>query len=120
MHVRVPACHATPGTSTVSADRRTTGEWSHVRYRTTWSPEAFTSQVYQEEMSGKPRLSGARAAPQVFEVPHVDALPAGAGRNASGMQLRGRRAGRGRLRRQVLGLAQLGDREFWNPTRPSR
>ena len=39
------------------------------RGRTTWSPEAFTPQVYQEEMSGKPRWSGARAALEYFHVP---------------------------------------------------
>jgi hypothetical protein len=38
------------------------GEWSDIRDRTTWSPGAFTSQVYQEEMSGKPHLCGARGA----------------------------------------------------------
>jgi beta-phosphoglucomutase len=44
-------------------------EWNDVRGQTTWSPEAFTSQVYQEQMSGKPRLSGARAALEYFHVP---------------------------------------------------
>ncbi|MDQ6837110.1 MAG: HAD-IA family hydrolase [Actinomycetota bacterium] len=47
-------------------------EWSDVRDRTTWSPEAFTAHVYQEEMSGKPRQSGARAALEYFKVPDVD------------------------------------------------
>jgi beta-phosphoglucomutase len=37
-------------------------EWSDIRDRTSWSPERFTPQVYQEVMSGKPRMSGARAA----------------------------------------------------------
>jgi beta-phosphoglucomutase len=45
------------------------GEWSDIRDRTTWSPGAFTSQLYQVEMAGKPRLSGARAALEYFEVP---------------------------------------------------
>jgi beta-phosphoglucomutase len=49
------------------------GEWSDIRDRTTWSPGAFTPQVYQVEMSGKPRLSGARAALEYFEVPDEDA-----------------------------------------------
>jgi len=44
-------------------------DWSDIRDRTTWSPEAFTSRVYQEQMSGKPRLSGARAAFEYFHVP---------------------------------------------------
>ena len=49
------------------------GEWSDIRDQTTWSPEAFTPQVYQEAMSGKPRMSGARAALEYFEVPDVNA-----------------------------------------------
>ena len=49
------------------------GEWSDIRDQTIWSPEAFTPLVYQEEMSGKPRMSGARAALEYFEVPDVDA-----------------------------------------------
>ena len=50
------------------------GEWSGIRDRTTWSPEAFTPQVYQEEVSGKPRLSGARAALEYFHVPDEQGL----------------------------------------------
>jgi beta-phosphoglucomutase len=49
------------------------GEWSHIRNQTTWSPEAFTPHVYQEVMSGKPRMSGARAALEYFAVPDVNA-----------------------------------------------
>ena len=49
------------------------GEWGGIRGQTTWSPEAFTPHVYQEEMSGKPRMSGARAALEYFKVPDVDA-----------------------------------------------
>jgi beta-phosphoglucomutase len=48
------------------------GEWSDIRDRTTWSPEAFTPQLYEEEMSGKPRMSGARAALEYFHVPDDD------------------------------------------------
>ena len=44
-------------------------EWSDIRDRTTWSPEAFTSRVYEEQMSGKPRLAGARAAFEYFHIP---------------------------------------------------
>jgi beta-phosphoglucomutase-like phosphatase (HAD superfamily) len=44
-------------------------EWSDIRDRTTWSPEAFTSRVYEQQMSGKPRLSGARAAFEYFHIP---------------------------------------------------
>ncbi len=45
------------------------GDWSDIRDRTTWSAEAFTRQVYEEQMSGKPRMSGARAALEYFHVP---------------------------------------------------
>ncbi|HEU4946330.1 MAG TPA: HAD-IA family hydrolase [Kribbella sp.] len=44
-------------------------DWSDIRERTTWSPEAFTPHVYQEQLSGKPRMSGARAALQYFGIP---------------------------------------------------
>jgi len=43
--------------------------WSGIRERTTWSPEAFTPRIYQEYVSGKPRMSGARAALDYFHVP---------------------------------------------------
>src|SRR3954452_13902721 len=45
------------------------GEGSDIRDRTTWSPEAFTRQVYETQMSGRPRMSGARAALRYFRVP---------------------------------------------------
>jgi beta-phosphoglucomutase-like phosphatase (HAD superfamily) len=48
------------------------GEWSDIRADTSWSPEAFTPQVYQEVMSGKPRMSGALAALQHFGVPDAE------------------------------------------------
>src|ERR671914_1058445 len=44
-------------------------EWSDVRDQTTYSPEKFTPQVYQQVMSGKPRMEGARAVIDYFEVP---------------------------------------------------
>ena len=44
-------------------------DWSDIRDHTTWSPEAFTSRVYEEQMSGKPRMDGARAALKYFHVP---------------------------------------------------
>jgi hypothetical protein len=47
------------------------GEWSDIRSQTTWSPEAFTTQVYQTGISGKSRMDGARAALQYFQVPDV-------------------------------------------------
>ena len=48
-------------------------EWRDIRDQTTWSPEAFTSQVYREYMSGKPRISGASAALEYFKVPDAGA-----------------------------------------------
>jgi beta-phosphoglucomutase len=48
------------------------GKWSDIRGQTSWSPEAFTPQVYQREMSGKPRFKGARAALEYFGVPDVE------------------------------------------------
>jgi beta-phosphoglucomutase-like phosphatase (HAD superfamily) len=48
-------------------------DWAGIRDRTTWSPEAFTSAVYQQQMSGKPRMSGARAALDYFGVPDAGA-----------------------------------------------
>lgn len=47
-------------------------EWAGLREETSWSPEAFTAQVYQSLVSGKPRMSGARAALEHFGVPDVD------------------------------------------------
>jgi beta-phosphoglucomutase-like phosphatase (HAD superfamily) len=47
-------------------------DWSDIRGRTTWSPEAFTSRVYEQYVSGKPRMSGARAALDYFHVPDDD------------------------------------------------
>jgi beta-phosphoglucomutase-like phosphatase (HAD superfamily) len=47
-------------------------EWSDLRPRTTWSPDAFTAGVYQQHVSGKPRMSGARAALEHFGVPGLD------------------------------------------------
>ena len=49
------------------------GDWSDIRGATTWSPDAFTPLVYQQQLSGKPRMSGARAALDYFRVPEPDA-----------------------------------------------
>jgi beta-phosphoglucomutase-like phosphatase (HAD superfamily) len=48
-------------------------DWRDIRDRTTWSPGAFTPDVYQRYVSGKPRLDGARAALEYFGVPDADA-----------------------------------------------
>ncbi len=46
--------------------------WSGIRGRTTWSPDGFTALVYQQYVSGKPRMNGARAALDYFQVPDAD------------------------------------------------
>jgi beta-phosphoglucomutase len=46
-------------------------DWRDIRAETTWTPEAFTPEVYEQTMSGKPRLSGARAALEYFGVPDL-------------------------------------------------
>jgi beta-phosphoglucomutase len=48
-------------------------DWSDIREQTTWSPERFTPQVYQQVMSGKPRIAGALAALEYFQVPDAQA-----------------------------------------------
>jgi beta-phosphoglucomutase len=48
------------------------GEWSDIRDGTTWSPDAFTSRLYDERISGKPRMDGARAALEYFHIPDDD------------------------------------------------
>ena len=50
--------------------RELTGsDWSDIRDRTTWSPDAFTSRVCEEQMSGKPRMSGALGGARVSPHP---------------------------------------------------
>ncbi len=44
-------------------------DWRDIRDQTTYSPERFTSKVYQEVMAGKLRLGGATAALAYFKVP---------------------------------------------------
>lgn len=44
-------------------------DWRNILDQTTWSPEAFTPEVYEQYMSGKPRMSGAQAALDYFHVP---------------------------------------------------
>jgi len=43
-------------------------DWADIRDQTTWSPEAFTAEVYQQVLSGKPRMDGALAALEHFGV----------------------------------------------------
>jgi beta-phosphoglucomutase len=46
--------------------------WSDISGDTTWTAERFTPQLYQQEMSGKPTMTGARAALDYFEVPDAE------------------------------------------------
>src|SRR5438045_3539302 len=48
-------------------------DWTDIRDQTTWTPDAFTPHVYDTVMSGKPRMSGARAALEYFRMPDVEA-----------------------------------------------
>src|SRR5437868_9166570 len=48
------------------------GDWRDVREQTIWSPERFTPQVYEKLMSGKPRMSGARAVLEYFKIPGIE------------------------------------------------
>jgi beta-phosphoglucomutase len=45
------------------------GDWADIRDETTWTPQAFSAEVYQQVVSGKPRMDGARAALEYFGVP---------------------------------------------------
>ena len=47
-------------------------EWSDVAGQTSYSPEGFTPEVYQREMSGMPRYKGARAALEFVGVPDAE------------------------------------------------
>ncbi|MDQ4134352.1 MAG: HAD-IA family hydrolase [Actinomycetota bacterium] len=47
-------------------------DWRDIRDQTMWTPGAFTALVYQEQVSGKPRMSGARAALDYFGVPDAE------------------------------------------------
>lgn len=44
-------------------------EWADVRDRSEWSDERFTPQVYQQVISGKPRMAGALAGLEYFKIP---------------------------------------------------
>jgi HAD superfamily hydrolase (TIGR01509 family) len=46
--------------------------WSDIRGESTYSPERFTPQLYQQVVAGKPRMSGARAALDYFQVPNAE------------------------------------------------
>ena len=47
-------------------------DWAQIRDQTSWTPDAFTSEVYQQVLSGKPRMEGAMAALEHFGVPQPE------------------------------------------------
>ncbi len=49
------------------------GDWASIRDQTTWAPGALTPEVYQEVVSGKPRMDGALAALEHFGIPDAAA-----------------------------------------------
>lgn len=49
-------------------------EWSNILPLTSYTPERFTTAVYQEHVAGKPRFSGAEAALVYFGVPDAAEL----------------------------------------------
>ncbi len=63
-------------------------DWAGIRGQTTWSPDAFTPQVYQQYMSGKPRMAGARAALDYFHVPDAEKRSAEYGQRKQEMVVR--------------------------------
>ncbi len=44
-------------------------DWAAIADQTSWTPGAFTAEVYQQQLSGKPRMEGAMAALEHFGVP---------------------------------------------------
>jgi HAD superfamily hydrolase (TIGR01509 family) len=46
--------------------------WSDIRASCDFAPDRFSTRVYQDLVSGKPRLSGARAVLDHFDVPDAD------------------------------------------------
>ena len=44
-------------------------DWADIAGQTSWTPTAFTPEVYQQVLSGKPRMEGATAALEYFGVP---------------------------------------------------
>ena len=47
-------------------------DWADIRDQTSWTPDAFTAKVYQEVLSGKPRMAGAMGALEFFGVPEPE------------------------------------------------
>lgn len=47
-------------------------EWRDMLPQTSYTPATFTTSVYQEFVAGKPRMSGARAALEHFNIPNAE------------------------------------------------
>ncbi|HEX6287840.1 MAG TPA: HAD-IA family hydrolase [Herpetosiphonaceae bacterium] len=47
-------------------------EWRDILSQTSYTPEGYTTAVYQEFVAGKPRMSGARAALDYFGIPDAE------------------------------------------------
>ena len=60
-------------------------DWRDLQPQTSYSAERFTLPVYQQVLAGKPRLAGARAVLEYFDVPGADRV---AGRYAEAKQQR--------------------------------
>jgi beta-phosphoglucomutase-like phosphatase (HAD superfamily) len=52
------------------------GDWRELATQTTYRPELFTRQLYQERVAGKPRMAGALAVMESFGVPDREARAA--------------------------------------------
>jgi beta-phosphoglucomutase-like phosphatase (HAD superfamily) len=46
--------------------------WKQVKHKTTYLAENFTTELYRKEISGKPRIDGARSVLKYFNVPDPD------------------------------------------------
>lgn len=57
-----------------SLHRLMTGEWLEVAPHTRYTPEGFTTAVYQEQLAGKPRQAGAQAALDYFGIVDPDGM----------------------------------------------
>lgn len=47
-------------------------QWSDIRGETSYSPRRFTPDVYRQSIAGRPRMSGARAALDCFQIPDAE------------------------------------------------
>lgn len=47
-------------------------DWADIRDQTSWTPDAFTPEVYQTVMSGMPRYAGTQSALEYFDVPDAE------------------------------------------------